>query len=197
MDHEEWRDIPGWEGLYQASNYGQIKSCRRSKLMTINYSKLGYGRISMRKGGRLYTKNIHRLIIQAFLGEKPGYEVNHKDLNKANNRIENLEYVTRSQNMKHAYEMGARSLTVFNRISRQVAGTNHYNTGIENPRSKLTENEVAIIKKLLTHQYCNQAEIARTFNVSRSTIRDINNGKRWKMIGDYNYPIVKKIKNVA
>jgi hypothetical protein len=103
------KDIAGFEGLYQASSLGKIKSLvKRSK--NVNYlkegvTKAGYKMVTLCKNKKRYTKSSHRLIAEAFYGLSKN-DVNHKDGNKLNNNIENLEYVTKSENTKHAINTG-------------------------------------------------------------------------------------------
>lgn len=96
MDNDEiWKPIPGYEGRYWASNLGRIKS--RRKILKTHYSESGYEKVSLYKHG----KKVHRLVMAAFEGEKPypEFEVNHKDGDRSNNKLDNLEYVTHYENL--------------------------------------------------------------------------------------------------
>lgn len=104
---ELWRDIPNYEGLYQVSNYGQVKSLkqRKEKLLKQAKEKNGYYSVSLNKDGNSETNTIHRLVAKAFIENPNNYPcVNHKDGNKGNNCVDNLEWVNHSKNMKHAYK---------------------------------------------------------------------------------------------
>ena len=115
---EEWKDIEGYESKYQVSNYGNVKSLSRvkknhSKLQIIHgrvlkpeRTRLGYLRISLSRDGKEKRFLVHRLVADAFIGKNDGLEINHKDGNKANNHFSNLEWVTRGENIKHAFKTG-------------------------------------------------------------------------------------------
>lgn len=98
------KDIPGYEGIYRASSSGKIYSIKTWKeRVTINSV---YLMITLSNKGRNKMFTVHSLIALTFLGDRPqGMHINHKDGDKHNNNIENLEYVTRSENMIHAYRV--------------------------------------------------------------------------------------------
>lgn len=101
VDGEIWKDVEGYEGLYQISNKGRIKGLYG--IMTPQIDRAGYMQIMLRRSGKSKLYRIHRLVLNAF-GNKPMKNqkyVNHKDLNKANNNIENLEWVTAKENSNH------------------------------------------------------------------------------------------------
>lgn len=109
---EIWKDIKSFEGIYQVSNIGRVKRINKvsSRLQDGCYPKLsdhykGYLTVKLLEK-RIF---VHKLVTQAFLGDKPeGLQTNHKDCNKKNNHIDNLEYVTQAQNMRHASLNGLR-----------------------------------------------------------------------------------------
>jgi len=127
MEEEIWKDIPGFEGIYRASNLGRIMSVSRIKyvntpkkpklseniiLKQCITSKARYLAVLLWKNDKGHSKRVHILIAKTFIPNplnKP--EVNHKDLNKFNNRVDNLEWMTRSENIKHSFDAGARELT--------------------------------------------------------------------------------------
>lgn len=98
---EEWRDIRGYEGLYQVSNLGRIKSIPRERtkggILKPLKDRTGYLSVNLYKNGKIKRCKIHRLVANNFL------EVNHKDGNKLNNNLSNLEYVTKSRNILHRF----------------------------------------------------------------------------------------------
>lgn len=121
---EVWKDIAGYEGKYQVSNLGRIKSVKRKvynpkllgngcyrtvpeRIRKHNILK-GYHCVSLSIDHHAKGFKIHRLVAEAFIGPAPGpeYQINHKDGNKANNKASNLEWVTPAENTSHAYRTG-------------------------------------------------------------------------------------------
>lgn len=112
---EIWKDIEGYEGLYQVSNLGNVKSLDRyiphkklgkkfcaGVMMATHINKPGYVTVNLCKANRYKSHDVHRLVAKAFVeGFADGLEVNHIDENKQNNRMCNLEWVTKSQNNRH------------------------------------------------------------------------------------------------
>lgn len=113
---EVWKDIEGYEGWYQVSNLGRIKSLERvtikghikESIMSTPMSSKGYAHITLRgKDGSRSTHRVHRLVAQAFVPNPHGYKiVNHIDCDKSNNEASNLEWCTNQYNIKYAYIMG-------------------------------------------------------------------------------------------
>ena len=102
-----WKILPS-NPNYMVSDDGQIKSLRRDKILTPKQNHDGYQRIQIWEKNACHFVGLHRLIAEAFL-PAPGEGatvVNHKDGNKANNRVENLEWVTQQENIRHAWETG-------------------------------------------------------------------------------------------
>jgi len=106
---EQFKDIAGYEGLYQVSNTGKIKSTvgrfRDVDNLRQTSNGLGYNTVTLCKDGKRSTRNTHRLVATAFLGESP-LQVNHKDGDKKNNNVDNLEWVTAKENIRHAIDKG-------------------------------------------------------------------------------------------
>ena len=101
---KEWKDIKGYEGVYQISNFGEIMSLRNNKLLKLEVLKKGYLRVGLNYKGVRKRFLVHRLVLTTFLEYRsyPEYECNHKDMNTQNNRIDNLEWVTLQENINHA-----------------------------------------------------------------------------------------------
>lgn len=156
---EEWRDVKGYEGLYQVSNFGEVKSilfknnkCRfeREKIIKICTRK-GTGNhkdrtiVMLHDEGKRQNFGVHRLVAIAFLPNENNLpEVNHLDGNPLNNRIDNLEWCTRAENCKHAYDNGLMPVFSSNnklrekRVSRDDGKTyaNIAEAASDNKRSK-------------------------------------------------------------
>lgn len=112
---EEWRDIPGYESFYQVSNLGNVRSIRFNKIRNMkSWDSNGYRAVELYLNNNGYTVGVHRLVALAFIPNpenKP--EVNHKDRNRSNNNVENLEWVTQSENVAHAYRNGVKPRTTY------------------------------------------------------------------------------------
>jgi hypothetical protein len=109
---ERWKQIPGWEGVYSASTFGcyrREKPARHAKVGHVSkgyLSKRGGYNTTLSDGSRQVKYGVDQLILKTFVGTCPrGYECNHRDGNKANNHLENLEYVTRKENREQAAKM--------------------------------------------------------------------------------------------
>lgn len=125
---EIWKDVIGYEGLYQVSSFGNVKSLSRERTtnggLFVSKEKLlkagtdcGYKKVVLTKNGVRSTKKVHRLVASAFLGDEPNLCVNHIDSNRSNNRVENLEWVTQLQNVRHA--------RINNRYPKNILTENH------------------------------------------------------------------------
>ena len=116
---EEWRDIEGYEGYYQVSNYGQVRSLDRwrragtggyiqkGQIIKQEINIYGYHKVTLHKEGKQKRCQVHRLVAQAFVSN-PEYkeQVNHIDGDKSNNTVENLEWCTPQENTVHAWDNG-------------------------------------------------------------------------------------------
>lgn len=103
---EIWKDIPNYEGKYQVSNLGNVRALNyhrenRVKLIIPHKDKHGYLRLGLYKNGKLKNYQVHRLVMLAFVRDS-NLTVNHKDENKQNNKLENLEYMTNKDNVRYS-----------------------------------------------------------------------------------------------
>lgn len=131
---EIWKDIEGYNNKYQISNYGRVKSLynnhleKREVILKPRKSNNGYLYINLYKNSKCKTKRIHRLVAEAFLYNKNKLEqVNHIDGNKLNNNVNNLEWISASDNCKHAY---------INSLSDPISNLPKDLKGKNNPKSK-------------------------------------------------------------
>lgn len=155
------RDIIGYEPFYKITDQGRIYSKIRNRYLKPYPNPKGYLLIDLR--GKAYS--VHRLVARHFSQLPLGFEVlqiNHKDGNKKNNKMSNLEWTTNLENQRHSWENG-----------RQAA------KGSKVGASKLVEEEVLKIIAMLKKGNKSQREIALEFNVAKSTIGKINTKKNW------------------
>lgn len=170
---EEWKDIPGYEGKYQASNKGRIKSFifresdktitlyKNPKILKGGMNNGGYLTMSLLRHGKTEQFLIHQLILMSFVGPcDAGMEVAHLNGCRTDNRLENLKYCTRSENHSH----------------KEIHGTSQI--GERNGFSKLKEDQV---KEIILSDRSFQArlKLAKKFSVDITTIGLIQRGKRW------------------
>lgn len=161
---EEWKDILGYEGLYKVSSLGNVYSYNNKAIRKFHIVNTGYYMVDLYKNGQRKKFYVHRLVATHFLQPLTDkINVNHKDLDRKNNQVSNLEWCTLSENAVHAVENGAVPL------------------GSSRKSSKLDEAKVAQIKKLLGENV-KQGDIAKMFNISEPTISEIKTGKYWKQI---------------
>lgn len=168
---ERWKDIEGYEGYYQVSNLGNVKSISRqvyhpiTNIQLINERILkpdlrrGYKYVSVSKNGIKKGFLVHRLVGFHFLNSIEGKnEINHKNGIKTDNRVENLEWVNSSENQKHAVKIGL-----------QFSGSKHTN-------SKLNDDQIIEIRDSIK----SYSFLALEYNVSKSTISNIKTFKTYK-----------------
>lgn len=108
MKKEIWKDIPGYEGLYEVSSLGRIRSLYTGKFRVPVRSGHGYTAVELSLNGKKQRHYVHRLVALAFIApsSQGKNQINHKNCNKADNRAANLEWVTHQENMAHAYDNG-------------------------------------------------------------------------------------------
>lgn len=160
----EMKEIPGYQGRYWASEHGRVWSAYSMKFLTPMAHRDGYLKVRLCLRGVETELFVHRLVAAAFVPNPDGKpEVNHRDADKKNNAADNLEWVTRSENMKHAQAAGL------------LPGID--NQGEKNGQAKLTADQVKSIRALRGIK--TQTAIGEQFGVSRRAIGMIFSGARW------------------
>lgn len=186
---EIWKDIKDYEGLYQVSSLGRIRSLMKSSggslyarktplIRKLQYNAVtGYIQVGLNKwqgGGRIAKLyRVHRLVAIAFIVNQYNLkEVNHKDGNKKNNNVENLEWTSREENIRHGFDTGLISVK----------------KGEETSGAKLTNEIVLSVFK----SNVGPRELSRRMNLPYSTVASIKNGGSWNHITGLPYKRRKK-----
>lgn len=169
MDHEEWRRIEEFKGMYEVSNLGRVRSYVRSKiprLLKPYTDPRGYQQIVFTIARKSTTRWLHRLVAHAFIPNPDSRpEVNHKDANKQNNAASNLEWVTSRENTIHGYRFGVIKPPCLR--------------GEQGNHSRLTEADVLEIRRIYTPRVISQSMLAARFGVTKTTIRHILQRRTW------------------
>lgn len=148
---EIWKDVTGYEGLYQVSNTGKVKTLQKQvgrketeKIMKANKVWTGYLRIGLRKNGKTKNTYIHRIVAQEFI-ENPEHKpiINHKNGNRQDNRVENLEWCTFGEN---------------SRASKKITTTKRYNS--------------VMVKDNQENTFNSYREAGRFWNLSSNTVKN-------------------------
>lgn len=155
---EVWKDIKGYEGRYQISNCGRVKSLNyhkenREAILVPKVTKTGYLIIGLWCDKKKKFFPIHRLVAKAFIAPFDGEQVNHIDADKANNHVENLEWCTARENTLHAIKLG-----LFDDSAKKLAKAN-----VE--RSKAVEVTNLQTGEIL--KFASTREAARMLNINR------------------------------
>jgi HNH endonuclease/NUMOD4 motif len=166
MCDEEFRPVVGYEGHYQVSDQGRVRSLKRGKVMAQMKNRRGYLQINLYWEGRAKNYLVHRLVAQAFLGRIPlAWQVNHKDGVKTNNKLDNLEVVTAEANRAHAREKG---------LFRPKHGEENFN-------AKLTEEDVRTIRRLWQEKV-SALEISFRYRMSQRAIYSVIKRETWRHV---------------
>lgn len=164
---EMWKDVVGFEGHYEVSDLGRIKSLKvgpgtfRGKILSPAKSPSGYFTVLLYLNRKRFTYRVSTLVCRAFIGyPSKGLQINHKDGVKNNNSLSNLEYVTASENVRHAFRIG---------LHPKMAN------------QKLVPWEVVFIRAM-RHSGHTQKLVASCFDVTFGLVGHILHGRAWKRI---------------
>lgn len=175
MADDRWLPVPGYEGHYEVSESGLVKSLARTvrrkkgayrvseKLLSPASLRTGHKMVRLCNGGNCRNEWVHRLVAKAFIQEVEGKPwINHKDGDPTNNHFSNLEWCTASENAKHSYLIGREVLV-----------------GERKGTSKLTADQVLEIRARYAAGTSGCA-LAREYGMNQGTISDILNRKLWR-----------------
>ena len=167
-EEEVWKDVKGYEGYYQVSNLGRVrsvdrvvetslgyKSNRKGKMLKPGLSQDGYELVVLSKGAKTKPVTVHKLVAEMFLVQNDSLYINHKNGVKTDNSVSNLEYVTFSENMQHSFDTGLR-------------------------KNKITAREANEIRDLYANTSLTQPEIGKIYGISKQMVSSIWVNKKWK-----------------
>lgn len=159
---EEWRQVEDFP-RYDVSNEGRVRNNKTGRIMKNQVKSNGYAVLTLRIDKTPHTQAVHQLVANAFIeNERNGCDVNHKDGNKLNNRVDNLEFCTRRENIRHAFSTGLK------KPSRQI--------------------KVRVIET--NQEFESIRECARALGVLQNSICYCLNGKQ-RTCGGYHYELIE------
>lgn len=177
MQNEIWKPVVGYEGLYEVSNFGNVKRLEKlvkhakgglsrikEKILLQSKDRRGYNRLVLTKENH-QTHRVHTIVAKAFIenvDNKP--IVNHIDGNKINNKVDNLEWVTKSENELHAYRIGLKK-------SGNIGSKCHW--------AKFTKEQIIEIRKEYKPTRNSIGDLAKKYGVKWDTISNIVKGKTY------------------
>ena len=174
---ETWKPVVGWEGLYEVSSEGRLKTLKRTiqtkhgvlrtrgaRVLKANITNHGYVMATLTRNGCQHYETVHRLVLKAFVGPcPPGMEACHGNGVRTDNRLINLRWATHSEN----------------EADKRLHGTNC--AGSKCGSAKLTESQVRSIKAMLSRGLFSTA-IGRMLGIPASTVQNIKNGSTWSYV---------------
>lgn len=180
---EIWKDIKGYKGWYQVSNIGRVKSLDRKiidsmgriysykgKLLKLSLTHDGYLYVSLAKNGNARSRTINNLVAEAFIPNPSNLpEVNHKDEDKLNNKVSNLEWCTRKYNINYG--------TGIQKRSKSNSGKNNPNFG--KPRSSEVKNKISMANKGKTRS---KEAIEKIIKSNQKSVINIDTHKKFESL---------------
>lgn len=171
---EIWKTIQDYGGLYQVSNTGKVRDLK-NHIKSVYKNNKGYVCLSLYYNGKTYHPTVHRLVAKAFIPNPNNYEqVNHKDCNKENNSVENLEWC----NQRYNYDEGMKTF--------------QYSKNEEHYFAKLKNSDIPIIYELYKLGFT-RATVAKIFSINPSSLEAIEKGISYRELG-YNFKAIKLTK---
>lgn len=181
-EEEIWKDVPGYEGRYQVSNFGNVKTLtrevkehrrsyiRQGKILNHYHDKDGYYKVKLYNGDASFTSpSVHRLVAETFIGNPDNLpEINHIDGDPSNNHVSNLEFCTKEHNVKHAYTTGLKKRENY--------------TGEGNASAKLTKEDVIAMREEYATGTTSYPKLAKKYNVVMGNVWSIINRKTWQYV---------------
>lgn len=182
-----WKPVPGYEGLYSVSSDGKVKSLfRYKKTLTPSVTRHGYETVELFSDGKSKRFLVHRLVALAFIPNPENLpQVNHKDENKRNNHVSNLEWVTAKQNMNHG-----------TRLQRQLASIDYTTDArkiLARKNGKVVSKPVVQISGGEVIAYYESAKAAsNATGFSHSHICECAKGIKYKHVGGYEWKYAER-----
>ena len=168
---EIWKPIEGYDGDYEASNIGRVKSIKSNKMLKPMKKRTGYYAVGLYKNAIRKYVSLHRVVAIAFIGNPPEGkdQINHIDGDKANNSVQNLEWCNQSENLAHSFNIGLRDYNMMRLIETNRRPVKQYDMNGE------------FIK-----EWYSMSEAARSLNISVSNICNCCKGLI-KSVGGYKW----------
>lgn len=180
MEEEEWRDVVGYESSYEVSSYGKIKSIERrcaskngktrkvpERIMKPKIDRYGYSAIHLSKNGERRDFTIHRLVALAFIPNPENLpQVNHKDGDKLDNRVDSLEWCSAQYNVQHSFDNGLQKVPC----------------GTDRPFFKMSDEKVREVRKRYATEGISLVKLAKDYDICPQTLHSIILLKTWKHV---------------